>query len=452
MSSAQCAIETPPIGLSVETKYALPGAVVWMALIILTMPIRELSLWELGRAHGRIGDMVLIGAFFVWFAAGSVRGSFRLVRNQLDAAVIGFLLCYGVSLIWADNPTEGVARLGKLLRNGMLYILLVDYLSADFPDAYKRLAVCLLITGLMQSMAFMWSVAEYGGVTAIAMLLQADSIQSNNPLLDVVRTHQGGGIFLRGAASWLPLCMFVGYGIASGIRNSAFALSNRLLILIMGALTILGVSRAAWAGLLAGFGLIWLLGAPHLRKKQVLKAGAAVFLLLLVAWHFNAHNLIMSRIALDEVGKDPAVQERLDFYEYTLGRIADSPLLGKGVASINPDELFIVHNLYLQILGELGIVGGVFFLWIMGMWAWYLIAARNAAVARGDQTGRHVAASLLGVTVFFFVSFLSGHDLGGGEPWLIMGIASGMYTYGRQQGFIQSRSLLLRPNAVGVPA
>lgn len=452
MSAAQFVREAPSIGHSVGAKSVLPGAATWIPLIILTMPVREISLWELGSVHGRIGDMVLAGAFSVWFAAGSARGSFRLVRNQLDAVVVGFLLYYGLSLIWADNPSEGVIRLGKLERNGMLYIVLVDYLSADFPDAYKRLAVCLLITGLMQSVAFMWSMAEHGGVTAIALLLQAESVQSNNNILDVVRTNQGAGIFLRGAAIWLPLCMFVGYGIVSGIRSWAFALSNRLLILIMGALTILGVSRAAWIGLVAGFGVIWLLALPHLTKKKLFSAGAATLLVLLVAWHFNAHSLIMSRIALDEVSQDPAVIERLDFYAYTMDRFAESPILGTGVASISPDELFIVHNLYLQILGELGIVGGGLFVWIMGLWSWYLVTLRNAAVVRGDQAGRQVVASLLGLTLFFFVSFLSGNDLGGGEPWVIMGIASAMYTYGRQQGLIYSRSPLLQPGAVGASA
>lgn len=410
------------------------------------MPIRELSLWEIGRAHGRIGDMLLAFCFLIWFAAGCLKGTFRIVRNRLDFAVMIFLLVYALSLIWADNIGEGVPRLLKLLRNGMLYILIVDYLSTDFPRGYWRFAVCLLVTGLLQSLAFIWSIAEYGGIAALSMLLQTESVQSNNPILNVVRTNQGGGVFLRGAASWLPLCMFIGYGILSGIRRYDFAIGSRILIVIMGALTVLGVSRTAWAGLVSGFGTIWLLATPNITKKHVLKGGVTVLILLSGVWYFNAQNLIMSRIDFESVTTDPAVQDRLEFYRYTLSRVEESPWLGKGVASIDPDALLIVHSLYLQILGEVGIVGSGIFLWIMGLWVRYLLVARRAVWAKRDALNRQIASSVLGASVFFFVSFLAGHDLGGGEPWLLMGITSALFTYERQRSVSRPGRSLLQAN------
>jgi len=408
-------------------RASFPNAGFWMGLVILTMIIREVTLWQVGRANGRIGDMLLLLVFGLWFGGRCLIGRFAIVKNRLDLAVMIFLMLHVMSILWADNVEEGWFRLLKLLRNGALYILLVDYLSTDFSTRYRRIATCLVITGLLQSLAYMISIGRHGGLAALAVMLQADSLQSNNPALGVVREETGAGLFLQGAASWLPLCMFVGFSIHPSIRSRVLALGNWVLIPVMGALTVLSGTRASMVGLAVGLTIFLPLVVTKMTVKKIVGGGIVVLALIFSAWHFGLYNLVEGRFSHEVLQNDPAILARLDFFQRTLDRFEKSPLLGAGVASIEPDELFIVHNLYLQVLGELGVVGGAIFLWIMALWVLYLVSAQRLASAMRDPWRNRVAISLLGFSIFLFTYFLVGHDLGSGEPWIVMGMASALH-------------------------
>ena len=409
-------------------RVSFPSAGFWMAIVILTMTIREVTLWQVGAAHGRIGDMVLLLVFGLWFGGRCLIGRFAIVRNRLDLAVMIFLMVYVVSILWADNVEAGWFRLLKLLRNGALYILLVDYLSANFQGRYQRIAVSILLAGLFQSLAFMVSISREGGLVALSTLLQADAIMSSNPLLNVVRKDQGAGLFMKGVASWLPLCMFIGLSIGPWIRSRGLAIGNWALFLAMGALTLLSATRASMVGLAVGFAIAFFFLLPRMSVKNML-VGAIIFLfpIILGTWYFGLHKLILGRFSFEVLGSDDAVSLRLEFFEYALARFAESPLIGAGVSSIDPDSFLVVHNVYLQVLGELGIVGGAVFLWIMALWVWYLMAARRMTSHMRDPLISRVAVSLLGFSGFLFTYFLVGHDLGSGEPWIVMSMASALH-------------------------
>ncbi len=417
-------------------KFSFPGAGFWMASIILTMTIRQVSLWQLGgAANGRIGDMVLLLVVGLWFGGRCLTGRLDMIRNRLDLAVIIFLLFCVMSVLWADNVHGGGFRSLKLLRNGMLYFVLADYLSGDFPSRYKRIAICVLITGLFQSVGYIVAIGQNGGVSALSALLQAESVASNDPILAVVRKDQGGAMFLQGVASWLPLGMFLGFSIRRTMRSPLVSLGNWILICSMGVLTVLSGTRAAMVAFAAGLVVIFLFTVPDLTGNRAIMVVVGAAFLFFGAWLLGLLGLVGSRMSVQTLQSDPSVVARLAFIEFALDRFSESPWVGVGVGNIFPDGLTAVHNVYMQVLGEVGVVGGAIFLWILALWAGYLISASAFATRLGDQMQKQFAISILGASVFFFTYFLVGHDLGSAEPWLLMSMTSGLHNSLRRKGF-----------------
>ena len=184
-----------------------------IALIILTMGIRQVALGEIGRAHIRIGDVLILVCFVLWLAAGCVRGRWFFPTNVFDQVVVIFVVLYVLSILWGSNIDQGLYQGLKIMRNGMLYILLVAYLSANFPSRYLFISKCFLVTGYFQALGYIWSMEEHGGIVALTALLQNSVTSSNNAVLDVVRVDMGGGLLLRGIGTWFPLCMIIGFSI-----------------------------------------------------------------------------------------------------------------------------------------------------------------------------------------------------------------------------------------------
>ncbi|HEX7485205.1 MAG TPA: O-antigen ligase family protein, partial [Vicinamibacterales bacterium] len=113
-----------------------------------------------------------------------------------------------------------------------------------------------------------------------------------------------------------------------------------------------------------------------------------------------------------------AVNYRLETTRAAFRMIAERPVFGVGVGSFyaRSGEYFTpafrkeipgenAHNNFLQVLAELGVIGFVPFLWIIGV--------VGAAVATGWRSGRLPAAATAGAAglVAFILTWLAGHPL-----------------------------------------
>jgi O-antigen ligase len=380
--------------------------------------------------------MILGLGFAMWLGAGCIKGHFSIAKNTLDRVLLIFLILYVISITWSPQVDFGLVRLGKLARNAMLYVMVVDYLSVDFWKGYRNIAMCLLMTGFAQVLVFFVSIAQHGGLVAMTMLLQAESVQSNNPLLSVVRSDPGLGIFMRGIASWMPLCVFAGWSVLPSIRNRVLSIGCSILIWVLGLMTVISGTRSAIIGLVAALLTVYLLKVRDLTQKGLVLGMVSVVVFVLGAWQFNIQGFVLGRFSVETIETDPAIYERLEFYERALNSFMESPVLGTGVSGITmggENGRASVHNVYLQVLGELGVIGGVVFLLLLVVWIWSLLSARSLASKAKDNVGKHVATILLGATVFFFTYFLVGHDLEGQEPWIVMLLVSALSAYQRER-------------------
>lgn len=404
-----------------------PGASWWVGLVILTMPIREVSLGSVGGAYLRIGDIVLFLAIGSWVLSGVQRRRLPIQWNRLDFLLVAFVVLYVTSLMWSDQSQRGEIRALKLCRNLGMYLLLVNYLWSDARSGFRVLAMCFVVSGLMQGTAFLVSIAQAGGFAALNEMFSASTLLSNDIRLSVVKTNNGAGWFLRGAAGWMPLAMFFGLGGAYLLRNQIGALAVRGAAVILGLLTVLTMSRTAWVGMAAGL-LVReaALGLRAVAKRTPLLMGTAA-VVLVVGWYPMIASLVRRRFP-ESVLADNSVTERFYYFDIAWQSFLDRPLLGGGVAGISADEFVVAHSVYLQVLGELGSIGILMLAAIFWLWLSFLLRVWRIAKQARDKELRATAAAMLGLAIFFLVSFIFAYDLEGGEPWIAMAMSSALFS------------------------
>jgi O-antigen ligase len=133
---------------------------------------------------------------------------------------------------------------------------------------------------------------------------------------------------------------------------------------------------------------------------------------------------------------DPAVSTRLETWKAVLGTFAQHPIGGIGLKGTEALSRAVdinaanAHNVYIQILGELGLVGILLFGAMVGCLLWQLWRA-------GDQLphpmNRMAWGLFAGVTCYLAQSMTQAEfmDLG---IWTVMGLAAGLIHLSRARG------------------
>ena len=162
-------------------------------------------------------------------------------------------------------------------------------------------------------------------------------------------------------------------------------------------------------------------------------------------------NVVVARLSPDVFLSGPSMQIRLDFFGLAFERFLDSPFLGVGAGSIDLVSHHNTHNVYLQMLGEVGVVGALLFGLVLWRWITFLLRTRRYAIAVRDEKRKVMTAAMLGATAFFLISFLASNPLEDGEPWLVMAMSSGLYAASRNE--MRARRFMLHaPGMVVKPS
>src|ERR1700757_161963 len=100
-------------------------------IVILLIPVRQVSLGTIGEAQLRIGDVALVAVGLMWLARRSIERRWRTRPSftSLELIALVFVLLHVLSVVWAEDRGFAILRAGKLLRNSALYFLIVDYLA-----------------------------------------------------------------------------------------------------------------------------------------------------------------------------------------------------------------------------------------------------------------------------------------------------------------------------------
>lgn len=138
-------------------------------------------------------------------------------------------------------------------------------------------------------------------------------------------------------------------------------------------------SRTAWAGLLVGlitfFAITLYWRQKHVQKK-ILKVLAVLAVLSAVLFGFYSE-LVISRLSQDTYTEIKSTTERMSSYEIAAGVVRENLFLGAGIRNYGPEVENMagaegsyymyqpVHNVFLLVLAEIGLLGVIMFVAVL---------------------------------------------------------------------------------------
>jgi len=393
--------------------------------VILLIPVRQVSLGNIGEAHLRIGDVVLAAVGLMWLARKAVegRGPARPFTS-LELIAIVLVLLHVLSVLWAEDKAFAILRAGKLLRNYALYFLVVDYLARGFDKNLQRIGAALVLAGWAVLGGFAYSFWTQGGLDAFRALLTVRELGSQGPELTFLRLDQGATVFFVGIEIWTMVTVFLAAGLLPRLQNRSAAFRRMVTYYtIAGTCAVfLSLTRGAIVAMLVGMFILGLstlktLGRRH-RALIVVALAVAIGLVgigfvRVVAVHFAA------------IATDLSLLERLDFWRRALEAFISAPWLGVGAGNVILDRYVAVHNLYLQVLGELGLLGAAVFSGLLFYWLRALI--RIARQPSQPPKNFVLVRSVLAASVAYLVySLVGGEAMEGMEPWILLAVTTAL--------------------------
>ena len=404
----------PLLTLAAAAAAALLAFVVLQVEIVLLVLVAALP-WEglLAYPSATVSAVkilgLLIGVAYL-FRAVSAGEVIRFPPTILPVLLLGILI--GLSLLASPDQAAGVA---KVVRYALFitFFFLVTQLAATVDDATRVIRV-IVLSG---AAAAAWGVVAF--VTGAAA-------RAGGPISD-----PNDYAFLM--ATLLPLCVYL-------IVEERHL---RLLWVIAGVLLTAGVLATLSRGALVGVGalFVWAVVTRRIPLTGMLAAVVAVVSVLALAFAFWSP-LINDRIERKGRIANDNVESRQAYWRAALSMTADHPWLGVGPGRFGeestdyirdnpivlPDP--VVHNSYLEILAENGILALTFFLAFLLMTWRLLTGAHKRAKAEGDVKRVRLTTALQATMVVVVVSsaFISAQVQ---IPfWLIGGLATAVAVTG----------------------
>ena len=326
----------------------------------------------------------------------------RLQRHRLSVAVLTFLALNLLSLLWSDNPAEGLRYVAKYR-----YLLLIPVAATTIRSRYRNLA--LIVFQIAAAASALLSLAVFAG------LLEVGGAYPGNP--SPTMAHLDYALVLALAALLILTRL-----LYEPMARSRRLLWSGLFLLAASGLAI-NIGRSGHLAFIGGL-LILVVSWAHGRPWRVIAGvvAAVITTLLLISTLTSG---VRTRVveSHDEL-RSTLIDQR---YDSNLGgRVAATmvsweifcqhPVLGTGVGGNMPAFRQILdtdlvelkpavywyrhlHNQYLQIATELGLVGLAALAWIF----WALL--------RGPYSVRKIYTDAMVLAAVYLLGFL-------GEPYL----------------------------------
>lgn len=374
---------------------------------------------------------------FAWaFLAGWLLRLWRpLTTTDWPRAVLIPAGLYGVAVIasWLAQAISGSAGVSSsAMPLFLLQSIPQDYLILSSPEGTTA-AVLQIATGIALFLAALGVTREEPRLMRplAGALVASMAVLALATLVDVARQWAAagyGGAFLLRYAQGERFSLHLGdvnavgslYVLAAlpAVTLAIFDRARRgrwiALLLVMVPALFLAGSRTSFIAAMAGLLVLAAAQSQWRPSRRQAVAGAAVLLVALLA------GAIVADWRIDVRGSaGRAVSLRSQFSETTARMFASSPVYGVGVgryfdrsAEFMSDELRGLygnenaHNYFAQEFAELGVVGGLLFVWLVG-----------AVVLRGWREVRHTIASdgvlagLFAGTAGYLLTCLTGHPL-----------------------------------------
>lgn len=273
-----------------------------------------------------------------------------------------------ISLLVAENVIEGVVSLLKILNFFIAFSFIVILSSFKNLKFFNYFIIATLISLFIESV--------------LINLRIFDSVIINGNLLVRSNVFAGFGANVNISSFSILIKTVVPIFLIFNYKNY-FIRALSIFFIYSSFLSIfLLMSRAAVLALILVFTSILILVIISKRKVYYLKYGLIMITLIMSVFSYNiineknAYNTLTERFSnVTNPTADESVNERLNFYTTAIQSIGDNPLLGIGIGNwkiksidLSKDIIvsyrvpFFAHNDFLQFLAEIGIIGGLCFM------------------------------------------------------------------------------------------
>ncbi len=370
----------------------------------------------------KLAGALLVAAWVGLMATSQVRvRSFFAERPGLTWVVVLFLAWSAVSLLWADVLSEARTSVMRYTLNAVL--IPIVYTAVRHPKHIIRLLVALLVGALF---------AGFSGITGGGA--------------DVERAT--GSV---GDANELAAALVLSLGVAA-----AFALNRHLssTLRLFGAVTavvcVVGVLLSLSRGGLIGMGVAGV-AAVVLAGRWRLPVGVGVGGVVLAGvGYFAFFASLPARERVTNVGGGGT--GRLDLWTVAQRMIVDRPLEGVGTGQFQTSSVHyllqpgaieradfilsrpkVAHNTYLNVLAELGAVGGAFFFLIIGLSVFSLLRAAVVFGRIGDERMEIVLRGAAVGVAGYLVALLFISENYSKLFWLVIALGPAVLAVAREQ-------------------
>ena len=358
-------------------------------------------------------DVLVLALLFLRLAQKANRHGVIRLFPEVTVPALAWIVVSGLSSAVASDP--GLVAI-QLFGMGRLFVLYLVVANSVEDEADVTWVVWAILLG-----AFTQGIlGSYQAITRHPLGLAFLGEGS-----DILQFNMGRSVAYRAVGT-------IGHGNGYGMYLSAtmpFALGllftdkrrlHKVLAIAVLCVGIIGLvfslSRGSWLSFSATCFVILVL-AIH-RRRRVGHIGwlfAGAVLLSVIALTLGQQNLIMDRIKSDDGG---AAYARIALAEGAARMIRDHPALGVGLnnyslvmrkydmASFGREGLVIVHNIFLLIAAETGLIGLAVFLWLMA--SLMIRAWRIASGIVGDTAwvaGVGVLSGLIALTLHGMVDY-----------------------------------------------
>ena len=350
--------------------------------------------------------------------------------------IIAFILAtIGYSLLFHDLINGKIQKRGKQILL-LLIILLILYASSSFFYGLKKMYVSYLLVFVAESIP-----AAYIGIR----LSKFQNIEKLNELLPFfiipttlligtvgiryammeelanAKSDESAGLGYQSlsylmAFSYSYSCYFL--FIEKETKGLLWFFIRCILVIFMLYSVIICLTAGGRGGFVYIVAISLFLFYYYIKssKKSRIKAlVVATFLILLIVYLLGRFNVMESAGMMRVMDKLTDDNVRMILYKRAYNAFLESPIIGNGVGSIWWTVGFYSHNMFMDILAEMGVIGGFFFLCIIVNTIWKLMMSGKAhpiyillfiaffgALVHNMFSGYWVAA----IKLFFVCSFV----------------------------------------------
>jgi O-antigen ligase len=388
--------------------------------------------------------LLLVGSWLLLLAGRRAKARDMFSHGRvLIAWTLAFLVWTLITLAWAPSPSAAERPVKELLYAALGLVLIIGTVS---ERRHVRWVMAAFVAGA--ALSVLWGVAK-GGLSSSGAANEVANIDG--------RFQGGAGDPNYLAALLVPALIFAG-GLA--IRRS---FTQRGLLALATAILAVGLAATQSRGGLIAAGVCAVVALAIWRGRRGAILGLIGLAGLVVAVFFVANPVAWARIQSANQGSG-----RVDIWTVAWRVVQNHPIGGVGVAQfpvVSPhytllpgalqyvnlivEKHIVVHNLYLQLWAETGIIGLLLFFGVVASSlasSWRAVQLFEAA---GDREMSILSrATILAVIAMLTASFFLS-NIEAGQFWILLALGPVLVAIAARGGS-SSPEILTRPSPARV--